>query len=204
MQLLLYNLPIINQWNQFHTVTKFPSPYLSRRSLLTAPWAMCVRVHTVRVCYGAFCSVVVLGLAGGTRLGVRSSASQPNAENVLPAPSNIFSNTLHSFLTCTTTSAQTTLSLSSPPLTPCCSASCSQTLYCSFRFLLMHKKFYNAPCCCLCILGVKRPQELQFQDVNENIISTYGGFKVYCHLHCASTENAGQNACKWETNICST
>lgn len=118
MQLLLYNLPIINQWNQFHTVTKFPSPYLSRRSLLTAPWAMCVRVHTVRVCYGAFCSVVVLGLAGGTRLGVRSSASQPNAENVLPAPSNIFSNTLHSFLTCTTTSAQTTLSLSPLRLLP--------------------------------------------------------------------------------------
>lgn len=94
---------------------------ISRHSLLTALWAMCVHVLCAcvcihSVCYGAFCSVVVRGLAGGTGLGVRNRASQPSTENVLPALSNIFSNTLHSFLTRTTTSAQTTL-FSSPPLT---------------------------------------------------------------------------------------
>lgn len=93
---------------QFHTVTEF---HISLCSLLTGPWAMCcVCVCACCVSYSAFCSVVVLGLAGGTGLGVRSDTSQPNTENVLPAPSNIFSNTLHSFLTRTTTSAHTTRS----------------------------------------------------------------------------------------------
>lgn len=126
-------------------------------SLLTAPWAMfvCVCAQADTVCYEAFCSIVVLGPVGGTRLGVRNGASQPNTENVLPALSNIFSNTLHSFSTCTTTSARTTLRLSVSY--PCCSTSCSQKLYCSCKFWLMRKDFfYSAPSCCLWILRVRQ------------------------------------------------
>lgn len=136
---MLYNLPITNERNQFHTVTKFPTPCLATQPV-NSPFGKsvctCVCVHRVCVCDGTFCSVVVLDPAGGLGLGVCSDTSQPNTENVLPALANIFSNTLHSFLTCTTTSAPTTLLHAASY--PCCSASCSQRLFCSFMFLLMH------------------------------------------------------------------
>lgn len=128
-----------SQTNETNFTQWLNSPLpVSQRSLLTAPLAKCVYVcaHRVCVCDGTFCSAVVLGPAGGLRLGVCSDTSQPNTENVLPALTNIFSNTLHSFLTCTTTSAPTTLLLAASY--PCCSASCSQRLLCSFMFLLMH------------------------------------------------------------------
>lgn len=95
---------------------------------------ICVSVCacSLRVSYGAFCSVV-LGLAGESRLGVSCSTCRPNIGNVLPVLTNIFSNTLHSFLTCTATSAQTALLHASSY--PCCSAGRSQMLHCFFQFL---------------------------------------------------------------------
>lgn len=133
---------------------------------------LCVCIQC-SVCYATVCSVVVLGLAGGTGLGVRSSASQPNTENVLPAPSNIFSNTLHSFLTCTTTSAQTTLS---PPLTRAAPQVAHKHSIVPLGFLLMCKMFYNAPFCCPCILGVKQLQRLQFL--------TYSSLQIFICIVC--------------------
>lgn len=60
----------------------------------------------------------------------------------------------------------------------------------------MHKIFYNAPCCCLCILGVKGHRGLQFQGVSENMmISTYhvvSRFTASSHLQCDSAENANE------------
>lgn len=154
-----------------------PGP-ISRHSLLTAPWAtcmcalcVCLCVQTVCVCYCAFCSTVVLDLAGGKRLGVCNNASQPNMENVLPASSNIFSNTLHSFLTCTTTSARTTLP-HSLCLTPAALQVFSHThshtlsLYCSFMVLFMHKNFTMHLFAACVFLGVTQQQDLQLQGVN--------------------------------------
>ena len=144
------------------------------------------------VCWAAFCSVVVLGRAGGTRLGVHSDTPQPNTENVLPALSNIFSNTLHSFLTCTTTSAQTALSLSLLH-----SATRSQTLYCSFRFFYLCIKSFTMHLVAACASsGVKGHRGLQFQGVNEKMmISTYhvvSRFTASSRLQCDSAENANQ------------
>lgn len=108
---------------------------------------MCVSMCacSMRVCYGAFCSVVVLGLAGESRLGIYCSTCQPNIGNVLPVLTHIFSNTLHSFLTCTATSAQTTL-LHAPSYR-CCSARCSQMFYRFFRVLgvfdISYSIFFN-------------------------------------------------------------
>lgn len=89
---------------------------ISRGSMLTALWDTCVCARTVCVYCGTFCSVTEPGLDGGPRLGVCSDTFQPNTENVLPALANIFSNTLHSSLTCTTTSAKTTLLFLPPPI----------------------------------------------------------------------------------------
>lgn len=97
-----------------------PGP-ISRHSLLTAPWATCMCVLCVSVRAYGLCVLVRILFSCSTRPRRRkeawhlNNASQPNAENVLPVSSNIISNTVHSFLTCTTTSAQTTHSLCPTP-----------------------------------------------------------------------------------------